>query len=64
MASVDLTKAKEVRVASNAHSANKLLAQGWVLIDTGSGMDQSNYPLNTFTLAWFRDDAPLSEHLS
>lgn len=64
MANVDLTTAKEVRVVPNAQRANNLLKQGWVLIGTGSGVDESNYPLNTFTLAWFRDDAPLSEHLS
>lgn len=58
MATVDLTKAKAVRVASDARRANELIALGWTLIDTASGKDESGYPLTTYSLAWFGDGEP------
>lgn len=58
MATVDLTKAKAVRGASDAKRANELIALGWTLIDTASGKDESGYPLTTYSLAWFGDGEP------
>ena len=58
MTNVDLTKAKQVVVASHAQAANELIAKGWTLIGTASGKDESDYPLTTYSLAWFREEPP------
>lgn len=58
MATIDLTKAKAVRGASDARRTNELIEQGWTLIETASGKDESGYPLTTYTLAWFGDGEP------
>lgn len=51
MAKVDLSGVKEVTETSNKQTVNELLKQGWVLIDTASGVDESNYPLIKYSLA-------------
>lgn len=58
MAVQDLTKAKAVRTAYDAKRANELMANGWSLIETASGKDESGYPLTAFTLAWLGDGEP------
>lgn len=58
MANMDLTQAKKVRGASDEITANKLIAEGWVLIDAASGKDESGYPFTRYSLAWFKDIDP------
>ena len=61
MANLDLTKAKQLRGASDEQRANQLIAKGWVLIDTASGKDESGYPFTRYSLAWFGDAEPPSD---
>jgi hypothetical protein len=56
MANIDITKAKAVRGASDEQNANKLIALGWVLIDTASGKDESGYPFTRYSLAWLSEN--------
>ncbi len=58
MATVDLTKAKRVVVASDAQRTNELIQKGWSLIDTASGKDETGYPITRYSLAWFKDSDP------
>lgn len=58
MTTTDLTKAKQVIRASNEQRANDLMKKGWTLIATASGKDESDYPLTTYSLAWFSDETP------
>lgn len=58
MANMDLTQAKKVRGASDEQTANRLIAEGWVLIDAASGKDESGYPFTRYSLAWFKDSDP------
>lgn len=48
----DLSKTKiaEVHSTHDKHQANKMLQEGWVLLDTASGKDESGYPLVTYVL--------------
>lgn len=55
---IDLTKAKQVVGASHAQAANELIAKGWTLIATASGKDESDYPMITYSLAWFHEGPP------
>ena len=56
----ELEKVKQVRGAGDERSANALIAQGWVLIDTASGKDESGYPMTRYSLAWTKDTPPPS----
>lgn len=58
MADIDLTNAKKLRGAHTEQAANRLLAEGWTLINTASGKDESGYPLITYSFAWFKDTPP------
>lgn len=58
MATVDLTRAKEVVARFDASDVNRYLQAGWTLIDTASGKDESGYPLTKYSLAWFGDVTP------
>lgn len=58
MANVDLTQAKKVRDASDEQTANRLISEGGVLIAVASGKDESDYPFNRYSLAWFHDVEP------
>ena len=58
MGNVDLTQAKKVRGASDEQTANRLISEGWVVIAVASGKDESGYPLNRYSLAWFHDTEP------
>ncbi len=40
----------QVRTAYDAKTANELLAEGWVLLNTAAGKDEMGYPLTSFTL--------------
>lgn len=51
MPTVDLSKVKEVTETTVKQTVNDLLKQGWVLIDTASGVDETNYPLIKYSLA-------------
>ncbi|CUX14206.1 hypothetical protein [Agrobacterium genomosp. 13] len=51
MPNIDLTKVKEVTETTSKEGVNELLKQGWALIDTASGVDESNYPLIKYSLA-------------
>lgn len=62
MATIDLTKVKKVRGASDAQQANALIAKGWVLIETASGKDEMGYPLTTYSLAWMGDSEPPQDY--
>ena len=58
MATVDLTKAKEVIVRLSGNDATLYIKAGWTLIDTASGKDESGYPLTLYSLAWMGDGDP------
>jgi len=58
MANIDLTKVKQVRVASDAYDANKLIEKGWVMIDTASGKDETGYPITKYSMAWMGEAPP------
>lgn len=58
MATVDLTKVKTVRGASDARRANELIDLEWIFIETASVKKESSYPLATYSLAWFGDGEP------
>ncbi|WP_162878018.1 hypothetical protein [Trinickia diaoshuihuensis] len=58
MASVDLTKAKEVIVKTHAGDVTRFINAGWSLIDTASGKDESGYPLTLYSLAWLGEGEP------
>lgn len=58
MATVDLTKAKKVVVASDAQRTNELLEKGWILFDSASGKYETGYPIISYSLAWFKDTTP------
>lgn len=51
MPNVDLSRVKEVTETSSKQTVNDLLKQGWVLIETASGVDETNYPLIKYSLA-------------
>lgn len=51
MPNVDLTKVKEVTETYAQQTVNDLIKQGWVLIDTASGVDEQKYPLIKYSLA-------------
>lgn len=51
MPSIDLTKVKEVIETSNLRAVKEHLENGWVLIETASGKDESGYPLIKYSLA-------------
>ncbi|MFY4713441.1 hypothetical protein ACVCH0_01065 [Burkholderia glumae] len=59
MATVDLTKAKEVVQRSTANDATRFIKAGWTLIETASGKDESGYPLTLYSLAWLGDGEPV-----
>lgn len=58
MANVDLTQAKKLRAANDEQTANRLISEGWVLIEAASGKDESGYPFTRYSLAWFKDTDP------
>lgn len=62
MASIDLTQVKKVRIARDAQEANELIAKGWVMIDSSSGKDETQYPITHYTMAWIKDTAPPSDY--
>lgn len=51
MPKVDLSEVKEVTETNSKQTVNDLLKQGWILIDTASGVDESNYPTVRYSLA-------------
>jgi hypothetical protein len=50
MPNIDLTNVKEVTETLSKDRVNELLKQGWVLIDSASGKDESDYPLIKYSL--------------
>jgi len=50
----NIQDALEVRTALDARSANELIQEGWKLLDTSTGRDESGYPLTYFVLARFQ----------
>ncbi|MFA5679524.1 MAG: hypothetical protein WC953_14165 [Pseudomonas sp.] len=58
MTNIDLTKAKQVVGASSPQTVNEMIDKGWTLIATASGKDESDYPLITYSLAWFQEGPP------
>jgi hypothetical protein len=58
MANVDLTKAKRVLATVSESEVNKLIDNGWSLIDIAPGKDEMGYPLMRYSLAWIAEGEP------
>ncbi|OBY88837.1 hypothetical protein A6723_000035 [Pseudomonas sp. AU11447] len=60
MSQFDLSTVKKVRNGSSndLESVNAHLADGWVLVSTADGRDESGYPLSVYTLGWTKDEEP------
>jgi hypothetical protein len=58
VANIDLTKVKKVKVAHDAHDANKLMEKGWAMIETAAGKDETGYPITRYSMAWMHDAPP------
>lgn len=55
----NITNVKKVRTVVDAKSANEFLNTGWVLLETSSGKDESQYPITHYTLGWAGEGEPV-----
>ncbi|APQ10694.1 hypothetical protein BJP27_03935 [Pseudomonas oryzihabitans] len=55
---------RKIRTGSSnsIRSVNAHLADGWVIISSADGKDESGYPLSIYTLGWTKEEEPRPEH--
>lgn len=53
-----MSDVKQVRETTSINTANSYLAEGWVMLGTSNGKDETGYPITYYSLGWIREENP------
>ena len=53
-----MSDVKQVRETTSINTATSYLAEGWVMLGTSNGKDETGYPITSYSLGWIREENP------